>query len=83
MGRNISKRPILIRSWEEALRALRAGRRDFCLVFGILRASHAFELVAGKIEDSSMVDGSIRKYTRAQFESRFGQFMENGQLFAE
>lgn len=65
------------------MRALRAGRREFCLVFGILRASHAFELVGGKVEDSSMVDGSIRKYARGQFQSRFGQFMKNGQLFAE
>lgn len=83
MGREISRRPIRIRSWEGALRALRAGRREFCLVFGILRASHEFELVGGKVEDSSMVDGSITKYTRAQFQSRFGQFMKNGQLFAE
>lgn len=79
----ICRRPIRIRTWEGALRALQAGRHHFCLVFGILRASHDFELVGGKLEDSSMVDGSIRKHTRAQFQSRYGHFMKNGQLFAE
>jgi len=82
MGR-IPSRPIRIRSWEGALKALKADRQDFCLVFGVLKASHTFQLVGDKVQDWSMVDGSVRKYTRAQFESHYGEFMKNGQLFAE
>ena len=78
-----AKNPIRIRTWKGALRALRAGRREFCLVFGILRASHEFYIVGAKIEDWSFVDGSIIRYTRPQFQSCYGQFMKRGQLFAE